>query len=101
MSETIKRRVRRERFTTVNNEYLQDVNLTWKAKGLITYIMSLPSDWILSIENLKNVSKDSRDATATGLQELIKQGYCRREDIRRADGTFIGYSYQVSDIKLP
>ena len=81
--------------------YMHDPKLTWKAKGLIAYIMSLPSDWILSIENLKNVSKDSRDATATGLRELIKQGYCRREDIRRADGTFIGFSYQVSDTKLP
>lgn len=99
MGETIKRRVRRERFTTVNNEYLQDVNLSWKAKGLITYIMSLPSDWVLNVQDLKNRSKDRRDATAAGLRELIENGYCQRTEVRNTDGTFNGYSYEVSDLK--
>lgn len=42
MADTIRRTKRTGNFTTVRNEYLQDVNLSWKAKGLITYIMSLP-----------------------------------------------------------
>ena len=42
MADTIRRAKRTGNFTTVRNEYLQDVNLSWKAKGLITYIMSLP-----------------------------------------------------------
>ena len=42
MADTIRRTKRTDNFTVVRNEYLQDVNLSWKAKGLITYIMSLP-----------------------------------------------------------
>ena len=71
MADTIRRTKRTGNFTTVRNEYLQDVNLSWKAKGLITYIMSLPPDWQLNLSDLKNRSKDGRDATAAGLRELI------------------------------
>jgi hypothetical protein len=49
MADTIRRTKRTGNFTTVRNEYLQDVNLSWKAKGLITYIMSLPPDWQLNL----------------------------------------------------
>ena len=99
MNDVIKRRSRKENFTTVNNEYLQDAALSWKAKGLITYIMSLPPDWRLNVKDLKNRSKDGRDATAAGLRELIENGYCQRTEIRKNGGEFGGYSYEVSDLK--
>lgn len=99
MNDVIKRRSRKENFTTVNNEYLQDAALSWKAKGLITYIMSLPPDWRLNVRDLKNRSKDGRDATAAGLRELIENGYCQRLEIRKNGGEFGGYSYEVSDLK--
>lgn len=99
MNDVIKRRSRKENFTTVNNEYLQDAALSWKAKGLITYIMSLPPDWRLNVRDLKNRSKDGRDATAAGLRELIENGYCQRVEIRKNGGEFGGYSYEVSDLK--
>lgn len=99
MADTIRRTKKTGNFTTVRNEYLQDVNLSWKAKGLITYIMSLPPDWQLNLSDLKNRSKDGRDATAAGLRELITNGYCQRCKVRGDGGTFVGYDYEVSDIK--
>ena len=99
MADTIRRTKRTGNFTTVRNEYLQDVNLSWKAKGLITYIMSLPPDWQLNLSDLKKRSKDGRDATAAGLRELITNGYCQRYKIRSDGGTFVGCDYEVSDIK--
>lgn len=99
MADTIRRTKRTGNFTTVRNEYLQDVNLSWKAKGLITYIMSLPPDWQLNLSDLKNRSKDGRDATAAGLRELITNGYCQRCKVRGDGGTFVGCDYEVSDIK--
>ena len=99
MADTIRRAKRTCNFTTVRNEYLQDVNLSWKAKGLITYIMSLPPDWQLNLSDLKNRSKDGRDATAAGLRELITNGYCQRCKVRGDGGTFVGCVYEVSDIK--
>lgn len=99
MADFIKRAKRKSNFTTVNNDYLQDVNLSWKAKGLITYIMSLPDDWQLNISDLKNRSKDGRDSTANGVNELIENGYCFRVKQRNSGGMFVGYDYTVSDIK--
>lgn len=99
MADTIRRTKRTGNFTTVRNEYLQDVNLSWKAKGLITYIMSLPPNWQLNLSDLKKRSKDGRDATAAGLRELITNGYCQRCKVRGDGGTFVGCDYEVSDIK--
>lgn len=99
MADTIRRTKRTGNFTTVRNEYLQDVNLSWKAKGLITYIMSLPPDWQLNLSDLKKRSKDGRDATAAGFRELITNGYCQRCKVRGDGGTFVGCDYEVSDIK--
>lgn len=99
MADTIRRVKRRSNFTTVNNDYLQDEKLSWKAKGLITYIMSLPHDWTLNLSDLKNRSKDGRDSTAAGLRELIENGYCCRNMQRGENGIFVGCDYSVSDIK--
>lgn len=99
MADTIRRTKRTGNFTTVRNEYLQDVNLSWKAKGLITYIMSLPPDWQLNLSDLKKRSKDGRDATAAGLRELITNGYCQRYKVRGDGGAFARCDYEVSDIK--
>ena len=99
MADTIRRTKRTGNFTTVRNEYLQDVNLSWKAKGLVTYIMSLPPNWQLNLSDLKKRSKDGRDATAAGLRELITNGYCQRCKVRGDGGTFVGCDYEVSDIK--
>lgn len=90
---------RKRNFTTVSNDYLRDENLSWKAKGLITYIMSLPPDWDLNISDLKKRSKDGRDSTSTGIQELIENGYCTRVLKRDEKGRVLGYDYTVSDIK--
>jgi hypothetical protein len=100
MSDIIRKANRKTNFTTVNNDFLHDVNLTWKAKGLIIYIMSLPPDWDLNVSDLKNRSKDGRDATAAGIRELIDNSYCRRIRSREKGGVFAGYDYEVSDIRF-
>lgn len=99
MADTIRKTSRKVNFTTVSNDFLQDVNLSWKAKGMIVYILSLPPGWVLNIPDLKNRSKDGRDSTAAGLRELMENGYCRRSTLRSEGGTFGGYDYEVSDIK--
>lgn len=100
MADFIKKVKRKSNFTTVNNDYLNDSGLSWKAKGLITYVMSLPDDWQLNISDLKNRSKDGRDATANGVKELIDNKYCFRVKKRSENGTFDGYNYFVSDMPL-
>lgn len=88
---------KRENFTVVNNEYLQDTRLSWKAKGLITYVMSLPDDWKLNINDLVNRSEDGRNSLTSGINELVEFGYCRKQRIKGEHGRFVGYIYEISD----
>ena len=65
-------------FTQVKNEVLKDKNLSWKAKGLFTYLYS--SGWDSSIERIVTGSSDDIETTQAGLLELEKQGYLKRQN---------------------
>lgn len=90
----------RNNFTVINNDCLKDDRLSWKAKGIICYIMSLPDDWKLSIKDLQNRATDGRDSLYSGFKELEKYGYCKKVMMRKSDGTIEGYSYEISDTAI-
>ena len=82
-------------FVIMSKTALNDKTLSWKAKGLICYLLSLPEDWKVYVQDLKNRSKDSRDSTRTALNELIEANYIHRETLKRENGQFAGYSYYI------
>jgi hypothetical protein len=94
----IRRGRKQNRFTTIDNEPIENRALSWKAKGLLTYLMSKPEDWEVKLWQLKEASKDGRDSTDAGLKELITRGYIRRTRLQDERGRFAGYLYEVSDI---
>lgn len=71
----ILRIVKTKNFTTIANDLLQDRRLSWKAKGLMAYVLSLPDDWHFSIEGLATFSPDGRTTVETILKELKSLGY--------------------------
>ena len=71
----ITRQKRNTPFVQIDKNALQDERLSWKAKGLLAYLLSLPDDWQIYINELKNHAKDGRDSTRTAMNELIKFGY--------------------------
>lgn len=87
-------------YTTVNNHFLKNAALSWKAKGLLTYLMSLPDDWQINVRDLTNRSTDGRDGTAGALRELMANGYCQRIRARKDGGKIDGFDYQVCDMPL-
>lgn len=89
---TIKKKT--SNFTIIDNTCLQDISLSWKAKGLLTYLLHLPDDWTIYLNDLKNRSSDGKDSTRSGLDELIKNKYIKRKSIR-LNGRFNGYEYEV------
>ena len=38
-------------YTTINNTGLKDKRLSWKAKGILAYILTLPDDWVFIERN--------------------------------------------------
>lgn len=62
-------------FTVMSNHHLRDRNLTLKAKGLLSVILSLPDDWKYSIAGLAAICKEGTSAVKSALQELTEEGY--------------------------
>ena len=81
-------------FTTINNEFIFNKNLSLKAKGLLCHILALPNDWTLYVEEVGKWHKDGKDAIYSAFKELSINGYMQREQIRQ-NGKFKGYDYIV------
>lgn len=95
MSGQIHRHKKKKNFTMLDNTASHDNSLSWKAKGLHTFIMTLPDDWKLNISDLTKRSKDGRDGTTSAMNELLSSGYVSRSQIMDEKGRFSGYEYHV------
>ena len=92
----IKREKRSTPFVQIDKRPLQNKELSWKAKGILAYILSLPDNWQLYLNELKEHATDGRDSTSSGFKELIEAGYIVKSRIRKA-GQFKGFDYIVSE----
>lgn len=83
-------------FTTIDNGYLNDEGLSFKAKGILTYLLSLPDDWVVHIEQIVTKSKDGIASFRTGLSELIDKGYLKRYPVKE-DGVIIRWETEINE----
>lgn len=84
----------------MRNEGLQDVRLSFKARGLMAYMLSLPDDWKFYVKELvKHSDRDGRDAVLSGLKELEKVGYLQRTT-HRNKGKFDSVDYLLVDVPV-
>tara|TARA_R100000655_G_scaffold17342_1_gene37107 strand:+ start:9704 stop:10354 length:651 start_codon:yes stop_codon:yes gene_type:complete len=86
--------IKNKNYTTISNQIFKDKKISLKAKGLMSYLLSLPNDWDLSINGIVSVSKEGRTSIRTVFNELINFGYIERKQIRNK-GKFVGYDYFV------
>ncbi|HDR4873795.1 TPA: DnaD domain protein [Bacillus cereus] len=69
-------------YSVINNTGLKDKRLSWKAKGILAYILTLPDDWVFYREELSQHAKDGINSLRAGMQELKEYGYIRRFPVR-------------------
>lgn len=81
-------------YTAMSNYHLRDKNLSYKAKGLLSFMLSLRDDCDYSIQGLVSVSKESTKAIRSTLEELEDNNYLIREKIQLKNGRF-DYNYQI------
>lgn len=84
-------------YTIMSNYHLRDRNLSYKAKGLLLFMLSLPEDWDYSLTGLCSISKESKDGIRSILKELQEHHYIEIEKVRGDKGYF-EYNYLIYEI---
>lgn len=87
-------------YTVIGNAAAQDSEISWKAKGLLVYLLSLPKDWNIRISELAAHATDGYDSTKRAMDELLAAGYIQRgQRIRKPDGKLGDYVYLVTGVR--
>lgn len=81
-------------FTTMSNYHLKDKNLSLKAKGLLSVMLSLDNEWKYSVDGLCSISKENKTAINSTLKELKDNNYLVVSKDRKSNGTF-EYVYDI------
>lgn len=79
---TIIRKAKKNNFSIISNIPVRDEELSWKAKGILWYLLQLPDDWKINQKHLEKQSTDGKDSLASGMKELQEKGYIVHEIIR-------------------
>ena len=82
-------------YTVMSNYHLRDRELSLKAKGLLSFILSLPEDWSFSVRGLAELSNDGVDSVRSAINELEKHQYLKRYRARDEDGKLGESVYDV------
>ena len=69
-------------FTIMSNHHLRNTELSLKAKGILSLMLSLPEDWDYTTKGLAHICKDGVDSITTALKELERHGYLTRQRLR-------------------
>lgn len=73
---------RTKNFTVMSNHHFKNKNLTLKAKGLLSLMLSLPDDWNYNMQGLATLSRDGIDSVRSAIKELEHHGYVERHRLR-------------------
>ena len=81
-------RVRRcpNNFVTMDKTFLEDTRLSFKAKGILAYLLSKPDNWKVIVGNLVNYAADGKASVYAGLKELKECGYYQKVPVRDEKG---------------
>ena len=80
---------RHDRFTVVPNDAIRDDRLSWKARGILIYLLSQPDGWRAKSSHLWTQAPNGRDAVRGGLKELEDAGYLVRRRYQNQNGHWI------------
>ena len=95
-------RIERTRdYTVMSNHHLRNANLSLKAKGLLSMMLSLPEDWNYTTRGLAAICKEGVDAIGGALRELETAGYIVRHQLRDRQGRISDTEYVIYEQPQP
>jgi hypothetical protein len=88
-------------FAQIDRRPINDSRLSWKARGILTYLLEKPDNWEVRISDLVNRSdKDGITAVQNGMKELRKLGYASIEYTRNEKGHITGSQYVINELPI-
>lgn len=82
-------------YTVMSNHHLRNEDLSLKAKGLLSLMLSLPDGWDYTTKGLAHICKDGVDSICAGVRELEEHGYVIRERVRNKNGQLGAIEYTI------
>ena len=92
---------RNKGYTVMSNHHLRNKELSLKAKGLLSQMLSLPEDWDYTLAGLSYINRESIDAIRTAVWELEKAGYITRRQGRDEKGKMTAIEYTIYEQPQP
>lgn len=87
-------------YTVLDNTFLKDKNLSWKAKGLFAYILSLPEDWKIHLSELQEHAIDGETSLRSAIKELSDNHYIEQIRLKDEQGRWSSYAYKIIEKPL-
>ena len=86
---------RNKGYTVMSNHHLRNKELSLKAKGLLSQMLSLPEDWDYTLKGLSLINREKIDAIREAIKELERAGYIVRSRERDEKGRLRGTDYVI------
>ena len=95
------REERNKGYTVMSNHHLRNKELSLKAKGLLSQMLSLPEDWDYTLKGLSLINREKIDAIREAIKELERAGYIVRSRERDEKGRLRGADYVIFEQPQP
>ena len=82
-------------FTAVPNAVLNDSRITFKAKGIYSYLFSKPDGWVFYNQAILNETAEGITSFQSGIKELVKYGWLKKQQLIGKNGQFGGNEYEL------
>lgn len=92
-----KNRKRVNPYSQIDNAMINDGRLSLECIGLLTYLLSKPEDWTISMQQVQSHFKIGREKLQRIIKDLEQTGYLIRMKPQNEQGQFIGTSWYVTD----
>ena len=90
--------IKDKNFTVISNHHLRNNNLSLKAKGLLSLMLSLPEEWDYTQEGFAAICKDGISSIRSALKELEDERYLITNRLRDDKGQLRGTEYVIYEL---
>lgn len=89
----------KKQYTNISNEIFRNQELSLRDRGLLATLLSLPDNWVYSVEGLAHIlKKDGKHTIRSALASLEEHGYLVRRQLKSEDGKFQGCEWEIYEV---